>query len=40
MGCCENVQSSEEENIFSFFNRKLKENNFNFTIKTYKEIYE
>ena len=40
MGCCENVQSSEEENIFSSFNRKLKENNFNFTIKTYKEIYE
>ena len=26
MGCCENVQTPEEENILSFFNKKLKEN--------------
>ena len=40
MGCCKNVQSPEEENIISYFNKKLKENNFNFTIKNYQENYD
>ena len=40
MGCCGNVQSSEEENILSFFNKKLKENYFNFTIKNYQDNYD
>ena len=40
MGCCKNVQSPEEENILSFFNRKLKENNFIFTIRKYQENYD
>ena len=40
MGCCKNVQSPEEENIISFFNRKLKEDNFYFTIKNYNENYD
>ena len=40
MGCCKNVQSPEEDNILSFFNKKLKENNFNFTIKQYKDNYD
>ena len=40
MGCCGNVQSSEEENILSFFNKKLKENYFNFTIRNYQDNYD
>ena len=40
MGCCKNVQSPEEENIISYFNKKLKENNFYFTIKNYNENYD
>ena len=40
MGCCGNVQSSEEENILSFFNKKLKENHFNFNIKNYQDNYD
>ena len=40
MGCCKSVQSSEEENILSFFKRKFKENNFHFTIKNYQENYD
>ena len=40
MGCCGSIQSTEEENILSFFQLKLKENNFNFSIKNYEENYE
>lgn len=40
MGCCKSVQSSEEENILSFFKRKFKENTFHFTIKNYQENYD
>ena len=40
MGCCENVEGPEEENILSFFNKKLKENIFNFTIINYQENYD
>ena len=40
MGCCKNVQSPEEETIISFFFKKLKENNFSFTINNYKENYD
>ena len=40
MGCCGSIQSTEEENIISFFKSKLKENNFNFTIKNYQENFD
>ena len=40
MGCCGSIQSTEEEDIISFFKSKLKENNFNFTIKNYQENYD
>ena len=40
MGCCENVQTPEEENILSFFNKKLKENGFYFSIKNYQDNYD
>ena len=41
MGCdCKNVQRPEEDTILSFFNHKLKEQKFDFTIKSYKENYD
>ena len=40
MGCCENVQTPEEENILSIFNKKLKENGFYFSIKNYQDNYD
>ena len=40
MGCCENVQTPEEENILSFFNKKLKENGLYFSIKNYQDNYD
>ena len=40
MGCCENVQTPEEENILSIFNNKLKENGFYFSIKNYQDNYD
>ena len=41
MGCdCKNVQRPEEDTILSFFNHKLKEQTFDFTIKSYKENYD
>ena len=40
MGCCENVQTPEEENILSFFNKKLKENGLYFSIKKYQDNYD
>ena len=40
MGCCENVQTPEEENILSIFNKKLKENGLYFSIKNYQDNYD
>ena len=40
MGCCSTVKSSEEDEISTFFNKLLKENDFKFTIKNYKENYD
>ena len=41
MGCdCKNVQRPEEDTILSFFNHKLKEQKFDFTIISYKENYD
>ena len=39
MGCCASEKSSEEEEIIIYFNKILKENDFNFTIKNYNENY-
>lgn len=39
MGCCSSAKSSEEDEIFSFFNKILKEKNFNLNIKNYMENY-
>ena len=40
MGCCSSVKRTEEEEILNYFNKILKENNFNFTIKNYKYNYD
>ena len=39
MGCCSTVKASEEEEIIIFFNKLLKENNFNLNIINYNENY-
>ena len=39
MGCCCNKKGSEEEEIYLYFNKILKENTFDFTIKSYSENY-
>ena len=39
MGCCSSVKTSEEEEIIKYFNKLLKEQNFNLDIKTYDENY-
>ena len=39
MGCCANEKGSEEDEILLYFNKILKENAFDFTIKNYSENY-
>ena len=40
MGCCSSVKRSEEEKINEFFKRLMKDNNFVFDIKSYKDNYD
>ena len=39
MGCCASEKGSEEDEIISYFNKILKENAFDFTIKKYDDNY-
>ena len=39
MGCCANEKGSEEDEIYLYFNKILKENTFDFSIKNYSENY-
>ena len=40
MGCCSSVKRSEEEKINEFFKKLMKDNNFVFDIKNYKDNYD
>ena len=40
MGCCSSVKRSEEEKIYEFFKRLMKDNDFVFDIKNYKDNYD
>ena len=40
MGCCSSVKRSEEEKIYEFFKRLMKDNDFVFNIKHYKDNYD
>lgn len=40
MGCCSSAKISEEKKIYEFFKKLMKDNNFVFDIKNYKDNYD